>query len=440
MENILTSLLSIFCIDLSYTGLLSKRISPVCHILIMLNYAFWGLFFGNTLGQWATLPIVLFSCLIVYFGSKRNVLNATLAIVGYFVSTLTNHMISIPLSVAGISLEVISASYYPAFLTGWLLLTAIVLYLVRRFFILPRLDVFEHCSSTLLWILLTQLFFCVGIFMINFVYGSYINYPAEALSFNGILIVVFTLFTFVILYCIFNVFYKNQQLELHQQEQQHLLEYARQMESFYEEVRTFRHDYRNILLTMQYYIDNEEFAPLQEYFHTKILPSGDILSDFGFTIGKLHQIESSTLKSIFYTKLTNAKSRGITPILEITEPICNLQVDELVLCRILGILLDNCIEAAVESTEPLLKVAIVSMEGHVTFSLVNSTNTPARCLQDFFKSGWTTKKNHTGLGLASVQKMLENLDTVTYSMQYDTYVYQYLDVLKGAAPDTTPAE
>lgn len=53
---------------------------------------------------------------------------------------------------------------------------------------------------------------------------------------------------------------------------QALQQYTAQVESLYNSLRSFKHDYSNILLTLYEYIDTRDMDGLTSYFTRNILP------------------------------------------------------------------------------------------------------------------------------------------------------------------------
>ena len=45
-----------------------------------------------------------------------------------------------------------------------------------------------------------------------------------------------------------------------------LYEYTSNIENLYDNLRTFKHDYKNILLTLNYYIENKDIDSLEKYY------------------------------------------------------------------------------------------------------------------------------------------------------------------------------
>lgn len=428
--NFVILILSSIYLFTGFIGLLSHKMKVASYLLLFCELLFTYAFIEPLFKQWGTIPMVLLSIAIVYWGCHRQTLDMIFSLTGYFIAILVNHMFSIPLSLYGISVTEISIQHPIIFLLTATTVTAVLLFFVKKYFLRPKLKYLQECPRKLQYLFLTQLLVCVALFTVNFVYGEAVGYPAEVLSLNGLIITIFTLFTMVLFYCLHLLLQENYELKLHQKEQEIMKDYAERMESLYDEFRVFRHDYKNILSTLSYYIEERNFAELQTYFQEKILPTGDMLSSDKYALSKLYLIQIPTVKSILYAKLLSALNRGISITLEITEPLTEAYMEEPDLSRILGILIDNSMEAALFTEDKLLTIAIVLNDDAVLFSFVNSCPPLEVPLATLSEQGYTSKEAHDGLGLYTVQNIVDSLDYVTFTMQYDGLFRQVLEISK----------
>ena len=205
-------------------------------------------------------------------------------------------------------------------------------------------------------------------------------------------------------------------------------EYSKRMENFYREIRIFRHDFFNIICTMGSYIDEGNINDLKKYYTTKILKSGEILfNDNDFQLNKLQLIYDPAIKSLLYTKIITIINQQLHFNLELSKPLEKISseiIDNLNLCRVLGILIDNAIEAATISDEKDFNLAIFSKNNSTIFILANSTTINPFTFTDFAKEGFTTKHNHDGLGLISVQKILQHFPSVFLSTECENNIFR----------------
>lgn len=428
----LTAVLSCVYLTIEYTGLLPVRMKLKYYLFLFVYlfpvYYWLDIYFG----QWLTIPLVLGSSFIICLGCRGKLLDLSLALAGYLISILINHSFTIPLSIMGKSIPYLYAHNKVAIYFLLIFTTFTVLRLIRRFFILPRLSILRTCPKKLLILLLAVLYIGLALMAANFIYGEAVSYPTEVLSLNGVLIAVFTLSTILVFYNMYDILEENHALSLQQAQSSVMQDYAHRMESLYEDIRAFRHDYRNILSTMQHYIDQGNTEALKEYFHQKILNGTPILEVDGFIPGRLHRLEDDAVKSLLYTKTVAILNHEINFELEIAETVPVLPMDSLTLCRILGILLDNALEASLDSVEKLLRISIVTTDTAVLFTITNSTLPLSVPVSSLLKRGYSSKKGHEGIGLATVMELLDPLPHVNLSAKCDGTIFcQTLEIQKN---------
>lgn len=416
MEICISALLSASSTSFGFFGLIFFQTKKRTILMYYLYYISIFLLLSQRLGQWGTLFIIMGACLIVWF-SFHHILYIALSLVGYFICVLLNHVISIPAAIFGISIAEIEAYYFLPFSLLFILLTALVNCLIGRFLITPRITLLENCPPRFLWAFLLELLLGACLSTFNIIYGEIVHYPIQVLTVNGILVSVLVLSSAVLFYILYQILLQNQQLVLQQQEQAITQEYMTQMEDLYQEMCTFRHDYKNILSTMGYYIEHKELAHLEEYFHQKILPTASSLPGQDFILGKLSQVQVAPIKSLLCSKLCICQNKQIPFTLSIPQPVTQFPMDILSLCQILGILLDNAIEAAIQTEQPYVEINLLLLEENIYIEIKNRTLPLTVPISELSRHGFSTKKGHTGLGLHTVQKLLAPLEHVQFSLE-----------------------
>lgn len=432
LMNILAAILSSIYFAVGYLGLLPDRMKLRYHLFLfayLFSLYYWlAVYFG----QWLTIALILGCSLIIYRGCHHNLLHLAFALTGHLFIILIDHVFTIPLSIMGISIPDLHQHYELTYSLMQILTAYITLRLLRRFFILPRLSILSTCPKKLLRFFLAELYTGLTLMTVNFIYGESVGYPTEVLSLNGLIITVFTLSTLLIFYHMYGTLEKNHELSLQQAQASIMQDYAHHMESLYEGIRSFRHDYRNTLATMQQYIDSENTEALKGYFHETILRDASVLSDDGFALGRLHRLEDDAVKSLLYTKTVAILNHKLNFALEIAEKVPMLPIDSLTLCRILGILLDNALEASLDSAEKMLRIAIVTTDTAVLFSITNSTPPLPVPVSVLLSRGYSSKEGHEGIGLATVMNLLNSIPCAELSTKCEGTVFcQTLEVRQG---------
>lgn len=417
MENIIFVTISSLYVTVSYFGLLLRTIKKEVYFFY-LYYIFLLITLAPLGGQTFNFAIVFGACLIVYFSYNRSILHVILSLTGYLIGVLVNHLFTIPLSYCGITLTDIQTYYYVPFILSATLVTAVILTLLNHFFIAPRIFILQSCPPKLLRLFLADLFIGIGLLTVNMIYGEAQHYPSNILTMNGMLISLLSLSSILLFYSLYEFLLEHQQLTLQQKEQNIISEYVQQMETLYEEMRTFRHDYKNILCTMEDYIASRDFDNLNTFFHEKILPTSALLPGQNLFIGRLSLICVPPIKGLLCSKLILCQKHGLPFILELSAPVKDFYMDDFQLCTILGILLDNAIEAAFQCRNPKLELSMLPQDHSILIGIRNTSISPQVPVSRLFEKGYTEKEGHTGLGLYTVKKIIAPLENVFFTAEY----------------------
>jgi len=190
----------------------------------------------------------------------------------------------------------------------------------------------------------------------------------------------------------------NEQRQIYQQN------YITTLENLVDGLRTFKHDYSNTLSTINGYIQLENWTGLKKFF-SQIMDESKAIS----TLDKLNPnlIKNPTIFGLITAKYQVCLKRNISMNFEILGTLDNLAINEFDLSRILGIFLDNAIEAASGSKAKKINFLISELKTKTTIELSNSYSTQNLKVADMFKKGISTKGKDRGLGLFKVRQILD---------------------------------
>lgn len=207
---------------------------------------------------------------------------------------------------------------------------------------------------------------------------------------------------------------RNRQL-LHEQNYQNLALYLAELETSYTKLRHFKHDYKNSLLTLKIY--QQQANPLKVFDALDQLINLETQQTHEFpAIHELDQIQSIPIKGIIYTKVLTAREKNIPTTLRI-EPIPDAQKFEWTINEILGILLDNAIQASEFVGKPRIEIIAYEHLGVVEFMIMNKIDESTQSVDWMMTSGHTTKKSGQGIGLNSLQEQVSEHENMFFSMQ-----------------------
>lgn len=208
--------------------------------------------------------------------------------------------------------------------------------------------------------------------------------------------------------------------------------YTAELDKQYQEIRKFRHDYINILSSMESYMEAEDMAELKAYYTEHIQPTRTIFSEHFLKLNDLQKIENAAIRSIFMTKLLLAQEKGIPVSLEISEPIqLPATIDPIIFVRILGILLDNAIEELENLQQGTLEVAIFTIAKDCLFIIQNTARADIEPLHQLKATGFSTKGSHRGLGLSTVNELVQQIPNLLLETNIDKQFTQKLTIFGG---------
>lgn len=229
----------------------------------------------------------------------------------------------------------------------------------------------------------------------------------NVLHFSGYLLVM--LFLFLAMRC-FHL--EKMQTEAKQRALQDLQDYTHHLETMYNGLRSFKHDYINILLSMSGYIANNDMGELKQFFETKIFPTKNLIDQGDYKLNQLSNIGVLEIKSLLCAKLIYAHESGIDVTIDIPDRVDSFPIDTVDLARILGIFLDNAIEASPTVKQPQIDLNIIRHESGVSIIISNCFQDNDIALYKLKQSGFSTKNGHQGIGLSNAQKIISSYDNV----------------------------
>lgn len=179
-------------------------------------------------------------------------------------------------------------------------------------------------------------------------------------------------------------------------------------------IRNFENEFDNIMQDINSYMQQEDFKNLKTYYYGIMEEYQDIkiLSTLNPST-----INESAIYNIISNKYYLAKYYGIKVEINVQMNFKGLSIKMYELARILGILLDNAIEAAQHCERKLITISFRNGKTEDMIKISNTYDEKEIDLVKIFEKGFSTKKKNRGLGLWEVKQILEkhsNLDLYTH--------------------------
>ncbi|WP_427910784.1 GHKL domain-containing protein [Pediococcus parvulus] len=186
---------------------------------------------------------------------------------------------------------------------------------------------------------------------------------------------------------------------------QQLHDYLASIEQQYTELRQFKHDYQNIMLSMTELVKHDDRTELQEYLNE--LKNKKHLNESlsKVSISELDHLKNETLRGLIIQKFFEARKQGVELDLEIEQDDLLIEKQLVDIVRIVGVLLDNAIEQAEKMPDHKVSCALIKTDDTVEISVENAVTLPFN-LQKIFERGYSSKGSNRGLGLANVKELV----------------------------------
>lgn len=234
--------------------------------------------------------------------------------------------------------------------------------------------------------------------------GSGINYYINA----GMVIFIIASFVYVI--------YNKFQMQAIEYKYNESMEYVLRYEKIINEQGKKNHEYNNQLMVIKGYINKPE--RLSEYLDEVI---GEHKTGQNYTVKQLGFLPDGGVKGLLYHKLSKMEDNNIKYYLYVDQNLKDKDIESFDLktyrdlTKLLGVFLDNAIDAALKSEEKEIEVELKDKDDCLLLTISNTYDKNTD-INKVGKSGFTTKGVGHGFGLSIVKDIAKtNSEIETFS-------------------------
>lgn len=191
---------------------------------------------------------------------------------------------------------------------------------------------------------------------------------------------------------------------------QQLVDYSNITNGLLEDYRTISHERKNQLLIIRSMLDNSDNNELIEYVEE--LLDKQVENKYPW-ISELNYLPLSGVKGLINYKLIEANDLNMNTNILVSKDIIKSKLDKLTmkqkseLYSIVGVYLDNAIDASKNSERKELSLEIYKEKSKVIIVIANTYNEGID-LDKIDNYGYTTKGKNHGVGLHLVKKIIDN--------------------------------
>ncbi|WP_438760267.1 sensor histidine kinase [Enterococcus sp. AZ194] len=227
--------------------------------------------------------------------------------------------------------------------------------------------------------------------------------------------------------------YSQQIQQLKDEQITDLTNHVEQIENLYNDIRSFRHDYHNMLISFKESIKTGDIDIIKESYETILANEQIELQDDKYNLTALSNLKLLPIKGIISAKIIKALQENIQVSLEITNPITKTSLDIFDYIRILSILLDNAIEAAIQTSNPSISIVFLvnNEEDEQTIIIENSCSSKQINLSKIYEWGVSTKGKNRGIGLYTLKNIFNRYNYLSLETEYLDDMFRQLITIKG---------
>lgn len=207
---------------------------------------------------------------------------------------------------------------------------------------------------------------------------------------------------FFMLYC-FYIGERNQYEKLNS-EYNTVFDYVQNFENWIDDEQMYRHELKNSLSMLRGMVrEKKAKKKIEDMLNVNIIVEDEYIE-------QLKNVPKGGLKGLLYYKIAIAGNKKVKMVAEVSEKVKKKieQMDTKTLrqlCILLGIYIDNAIEAAEKTKKRLVTIEIYLKEGNLQFVISNSYKDEIS-LEKMSQKGYSTKGKNRGNGLYYAQKVI----------------------------------
>ena len=350
---------------------------------------------------------ILFLCTIFVFRENFNK-SLLLTIFYYVILTIIEIILAIIMSKLKVNLELFDNNIILKSIFSFVeLVLAYIICSIKKVGVIADKIVNNYSNKKSIIVI-----FCVCLFGLIMADFKYIITVSNKIYYTNILLMISLISLLSI--SIYNSFRVTKEME----KTETLLNFITKYEETIDKNRINKHEMLNNLLMLKTFDDKNsiEFDNVLNDLIKEYDKSGGIKNIYKLPAG---------LKGMFYYKLNNIDDLNLNVniskrIVDISKKIS--RKDYVVLCKTLGIVLDNAIEASLKSKEKYIGIEVYNNKNEYTIIIDNSCKDKVN-LGKINNKNYSTKGKGRGLGLYILNNIINNSNCIKLIQSFDNMIF-----------------
>ena len=416
---------------LFFTSILNIETTNKRKLIFVLTYSIIAdiMLFAIPSQYYVFINIILFPVLI-FFIFRTSIIKCisataitflTTSVLEFICSTFMKYVFAINYDL------IITVPLYRLILLAIIYSIIFMLYRLIKYFKL-NIEVFDNMTIKNKILIIASIILCLLVIATQFYLVRFYN---ETMPFVITFIAIFGLVAYSII-SIYNLINLSK-LELTKRDLESANLTIHSLTILHDTVRSFKHDFDNIVNGIGGYVINEDMEGLKKYYN-------QLLEDCQKT-NNLYALSPNVINhpAIYHmlaTKYYDADQKNVAinlnVFLDLNEIEQRMRIYDFT--RILGILLDNAIEAANECEKKQINVTFrkeINKNDLILVIIQNTYKNKDVDTERIYQKGLTSKENHSGLGLWKIRQILmKNNNLNLFTTKNDEYFTQQFEIFK----------
>lgn len=368
--------------------------------------------------------------ILVFFILRTSILKSISATTIIFLTTSVLEFICSSFMKYAFSINYEQIVNIPIYRIILLLVIYLIMYLLYRLvkYFKVNIEVFDNMTIKNKVLIIASILLCLLIIASQFYLVIFYN---DTMPFLITFIAIFGLvaYSVISIYNLINI----SKLELTKRDLESANLTIHSLTILHDTVRSFKHDFDNIVNSLGGYVVTEDIEGLKRFYN-------QLLEDCQKT-NNLYALSPNVINhpAIYHmlaTKYYDADQKNVTitlnVFLDLNEIESRMKIYDFT--RILGILLDNAIDAAVECDKKLVNVTFrkeINRDDLILVIIQNTYKDKTIDTERIYQKGISSKENHSGLGLWKVRQILmKNNNLNLFTTKNSEFFTQQFEIFK----------
>lgn len=422
---------SIAAILIAINNISNCRLETKDNILMSISIVFTYLFIRYFFPRFATVVIYIVPIFFIYKKSKNIFSSIFIDIFAWVLVIIINDL---ALSICYVIFRISSVTYNVQFLCTCFIVYTMIYMITKYFGKLYneyRIFIYKNLTSKYFIFIYIMVIITFGVFYHSINWNKYLD-NSYIIVVNSAIELAYGLVMILVCISLLISVRKEEKVKYEKAQLESLKEYIGNLEEMYTEMRKFRHDYINVVSSISAFIEDKDMQGLEEYFNNNIYYLNNKIHKNNYKLGALKNILMQEVKGLISAKVMRAQELGIDVVIDVVEAIDDIKMQKIDLIRSLGIILDNAIEASMESEGKSINIILVKKEKSVVIVVTNTYGNKILPISKMFKAGISTKGENRGLGLSNLKEITGRYANVALDTYIENNIFiQEMEIYSG---------